>query len=173
MGTTFLGVRYPESTSHTRLWEHIKAVADDATTLVAARGHFKGSAALAGTFTVPAAMADVTGVTLNIGTTYANATWLAWWTADFQLITAGNYTGVCQLVVDGVAASEQALWNPGNVTAGARATVGQSAAGTLGGVGTHTWKLQAGAAAGATGSGRLNGLHTKLTVLVLQTGNLL
>lgn len=126
----------------------------------------RSSASLTTAYTLTTSMADLTGATLTVTTPYANAAYLALWTADYTLLTAGSLTGVVQLVVDGTAVTQpQAIWNPANVAAGARATVMQSTSGSLATAGSHTFRLQ-GSYVGASGSLRLNAGHTQLTVVI-------
>lgn len=126
----------------------------------------RGSAQLATNYQLTATMDVLSGFSSLIFTTVTpNATFHATWSGDFQLTTAGAPTGVLSLSVDNVpVANPQAVWNPANVTTGARETEGQSHSGVLATPGTHTFSLR-GQVTG-TGAIRLNALHTQLTVVV-------
>lgn len=125
--------------------------------------------ALTSAYTLTATATDLTGTSVTITTATTGAKYLATWSADYQLTTAGNITGIVQLLVGGVAVTPQAIWNPANVIAGARAVIGNSHIGTLGSAGSYTFKLQGSRVfpSGTTGVIQLNTVHTALSVLIL------
>ncbi len=103
----------------------------------------RGFRQLTTAYTVTTTATDLAGTTVNLSTAYDGATYLANWSGDFNLLTAGSLTGVVSLVVDGLAlTSPQAIWNPANVTSGARAVISQTYGGVIS-AGAHTFKLQA------------------------------
>ncbi|MEV0725997.1 hypothetical protein AB0I37_24865 [Micromonospora purpureochromogenes] len=133
------------------------------------RRPMRNSGALSSLYTLTASFTDLSGTSMTFNVPTSSAIYLAHWSADCQLTTAGNVTAVIQLLVDGTAQSPQALWNPGNVTNTARASVGNSTSGALVGAGNHNFRLQANRVfpSGTTGEIRLNNIHTQLSVLVI------
>lgn len=134
------------------------------------RRPLRGNGALSALYTLTNTFADLAGTTVTLNVPTGSAIYLASWTMSAQLITAGNITAICQLLVDGVAQAAQAIWNPGNVAATApRAVQSQALTGALTGSGNHVFKLQASRAypSGSTGDIRLDNIHTTLSVLVI------
>ena len=168
MPTTGLGFTYPASTGHARIWEHVQTLAEDVNDVVSNRTPLQGQGALSSLYTLTATQTDLAGTSITINVPTANAVYLASWTMSAQLMTAGNISAICQLMVDGVAQAPQAIWNPGNVAAGARGGQGEQVSGVVSGSGNHIFKLQAARVfpSGTTGDIRLDNIHTCLSVLV-------
>lgn len=168
MPTTSLGITYPASTGHARIWEHIETAADDVNDILVNRTPLYGQGALSSLYTLTNTQTDLAGTSFTINVPTSNAVFFAKFKMAATLVTAGNITAVCQLLIDGVAQSPQAIWNPGNVVAGARGGDDNQLAGALSGSGNHTFKLQAARVfpAGTTGDIRLDNIHTCLSVLV-------
>lgn len=110
----------------------------------------------------------VTGASLTVTTTRDNATILVHWHVDFEAIGATLTTGVCHLVVDGITASPQALWEMPTAAAAGRVTAGQTDTQILATAGAHTVRLDGQRAGGADNMIRINNLHTTLTVIVYE-----
>lgn len=110
---------------------------------------------------------DLTGGSVSVVTRRASAKWEADWTADMMSTLAGAFTNVVNLDINGTTGFPQAIWNPANVAIGARATVGQSYGGILGGAGFYTFKLQGSRQSGA-GQGIINASHTTLNVRIYE-----
>lgn len=167
MSTTSLGFRYPSSLDPIRPYEHIQNLATDVNGSLLGRNPIQADAGLSANYTFTGSMTDLPGCLISINMPTAGlAAYMVSWSGDVQLMTAGNVTGSIHLMVDGVQVGRPAVWNPGNVAAGARNSPASSATGVLVGTGTHTFKLQA---LGAISSGvlRLNAVNTGLSVLVL------
>ncbi|WP_420124384.1 hypothetical protein [Nakamurella sp.] len=172
MPDTSLGITYPASTAHTRLWEHLQELAADVNAILVNRTPLRGDGALSSLYTLTATMADLAGATVTINVPTASAVFLARWTMAGQLMTAGNISAVSQLLVDNVAQTPQCIWNPANVTAATGSPRGgqsQQVSGTVSGAGNHIFKLQAQRVfpTGSSGDIRLDNIHTNLSVLVL------
>lgn len=110
----------------------------------------------------------VTGATLTVTTTRTNATIVAHWHADFEAIGATLTTGVCHLVVDGITATPQAIWEMPTAAAAGRVTAGQTDTQILAAAGAHTVRLDGSRAGGADNQIRINNIHTTLTVIVYE-----
>lgn len=110
----------------------------------------------------------VTGASLTVTTTRDNATIVAHWHGDFEAIGATLTTGVCFLVVDGVNAAPQALWEMPTAAASGRVTAGQTDTQVLATAGAHTVRLDGLRSGGADNQIRLNATHTTLTVTVYE-----
>ncbi|MEV1013790.1 MULTISPECIES: hypothetical protein [unclassified Micromonospora] len=146
------------------------AEAVDAAMLV--RRPLVGNGALSSLYTLTNTQTDLAGTTVTINVPTSAAVYFASWTMAGQLMTAGNITAICQLVVDTVAQTAQAIWNPGNVAAASGSPRGgksQQTSGLLSGSGNHVFKLQAQRVypTGSTGDIRLDNVHTNLSVLVI------
>lgn len=167
MPTTSLGFRYPSSTDDVRPYEDIQFLATDVNGSLIGRNPLQADAGLSSNYTLTGTMTDLPGcsVTINVATA-GLAAYMVSWSGDCQLVTAGSLTGSIHLMVDGVQVGRPAVWNPGNVIAGARNSPASSAAGILTGSGNHVIKLQAMASI-TSGSLRLNAVNTGLSVLVL------
>lgn len=116
------------------------------------------SAALNG----PVTDTDITGASITLTTTAANAVYVARCFVDFDNDAAGTNFATVKLVVDSVAQSGQANYQQGVATD--RATPGQSWKGTLASAGSHTLKLTGTLPAEVN----INSGHTKLTVTIYE-----
>ncbi|MEU7609559.1 hypothetical protein [Micromonospora sp. NPDC049204] len=114
-------------------------------------------------------LVDIPGTAQTITTTRDGARYLAIWTLDAELVTAGTATTIYgKCVVNGSALTDNVLAGFANAAAvGARATVTQHAAGVLGDAGSYTFKSQVARAFG-TASVRCNATHSGLTVLIFE-----
>jgi hypothetical protein len=169
MGTTSRGYRYPESTDHTRLWEHIENLADDidADVKVPLSGFGQRKQANAtSALSLSTTLTDVPGCSVSVTVAGANAYVICHAAVQFNCISAnsGHYAQ-CSLVVDGTAqASQGTIKSDMNAapTDGHRSyvwEVGLTA-------GTHTIKLQ-GSKDNAGGNAFIsNTLGTNLVVQV-------
>lgn len=110
----------------------------------------------------------VTGATLTVTTSRDNAIIEVHWHADFEAIGATLTTGVCLLVVDGVNATPQAIWEMPTAAAAGRVTAGQTDTQILAAAGAHTIRLDGIRAGGADNQIRINNIHTTLTVIVYE-----
>lgn len=112
---------------------------------------------------------DVTGASVTLTTTAANAVYVAEATFDFDSIGTGSTTAaVGFLNVDGVNQTAQAVFQVGAGTANDRGTVTQQWRGTLASAGSHTLKLR-GTTPGSSGNGiEINGTHTKVLVTIYE-----
>lgn len=110
----------------------------------------------------------VTGASMTVTTTRTNALIVAYWHADFEAIGATLTTGVCHLVVDGVTAAPQAIWEMPTAAAAGRVTAGQTEIQVLATPGAHTVRLDGSRAGGADNQIRINNIHTTLTVIVYE-----
>ncbi|MCX5119207.1 hypothetical protein OG992_18640 [Micromonospora sp. NBC_00362] len=92
-------------------------------------------------------------------------TGLAVYTGYFHLSTAGTVTfATMDLLIDGTWVGPQAVWNPSNVTAGARVTASQSWPFALA-AGTRTFGLRASVTL-SSGQVRLLATHTNVSLLL-------
>lgn len=140
--------------------------------LVLDRRALVGKGALSSLYTLTGTQADLAGTTVTLSVPTAAAVYFASWTMQAQLMTSGNISAICQLLVDGVAQTQQAIWNPGNLSAASGSPRGgqsQQTSGALSGSGNHVFKLQAARTypTGSTGDIRLDNIHTTLSVLVI------
>lgn len=167
MGTTARGIRYPDSTSHTRTWEHWQNMAADVDGLLGGRTPLYAQGKLSGGIqTLSATLVDCPGTFISVNVPTANAVGLVTFSADFQSTSgAGGGTGIVLPQVDGVdQTSPQVLYNAANTTAGGRVVAGNSFPWLFTAAGNHTLRLRA-QMSGTLGM-RLNGLHTQITVVV-------
>lgn len=113
-----------------------------------------------------AAEQDVPGTTITFTTTSPNATVVALWFGDYEVIAAATAVGTTMLRIDGVTfVTPAAIFQ--DVTTGNRGTVGQVDIRTVT-PGTHTALLRANRVGGADGQLRLNAQHTTLLLAVFQ-----
>lgn len=130
--------------------------------LLTAKQPLIGTAALASAYTFTGSMSDMPGASVTLSVPRSGAKALIYWATDFQLQSTGSVTAYTLIAINGVEQPQNAVWNPANVAAGARCTVGNSFTTTLGGVGSYTFKMR------GTGSALAKALniHTQVSVLV-------
>lgn len=170
MPDTSLGITYPASTGHTRLWEWLQEMADDVNGIFVRRNPLYGRGKLSAPQALTNTVTDLAGcsVTINVPTPQAVA-WVQM-AMDCTLITAGTAStlAVLNAMVDGVVqADPQPVWGPGNwaAQANARGTVGAGFPVLLSGSGNHVIKAQA--AKPSTGAITAAANHTYVSVLAL------
>lgn len=83
----------------------------------------------------------VPGCTISITNETAGASWVCWWTLDFDLTSTTTTTGTGRARVDGVLATTFGAF--GAEVGTDRASLGNFATGTLATVGPHTFELVA------------------------------
>lgn len=122
---------------------------------------------LAANYTMTTTVTDLPGMTWTFTTIRANALAVVTWHGDFTTTGSGVGTGIMRLAIDGAdLINPQALFNGGNTTAGARATVGNQAHITLGAAGSHTIKARA--QESATLGMILQSLHTSMNIQIFE-----
>ncbi len=163
MPTTSLGLTYPASTGHTRLWEHLQTLAQNVNDLFVAKTPLMGTGQLTSAYTMTATMTDLAGASVTLNVPRAGASALIVWSTDMQVQTTGSVTAYTLVNIDGVDQPQNAVWNPGGAAVGGRVTVGNSFTTTLATSGSHTFKLRG---VGTSAIKALN-IHTQISVVVL------
>ncbi|MEV4384399.1 hypothetical protein AB0J68_01520 [Micromonospora sp. NPDC049580] len=167
MPDTSLGLTYPASTAHTRIWEHIQELANDANAALVTRTPLLDSAQVSAVTTLTTTMSDIPGATKTLITTLPNTRALIIWSPDFQCTTASTATPYSVVAVDGVDQAPNAVYFPGGTAAvGARCTPCNAFVVTLATAGAHTFKMRA-AVATANGVWKVNNQTSSISVLAL------
>ncbi|MGW3619492.1 hypothetical protein [Micromonospora arida] len=125
---------------------------------------------LSSLYNLTTTLTDLPGCTITFSTSLGRARVLINFTADCLLVTANTTTlAVVNASVDGVDQPPQAVWGPGNMSAGAgtRQTTSNSLTVIVTGTGNHTIKLRGALSNSAGGAIRLQAANTSLSALIL------
>lgn len=167
MPDTPLGLTYPPSSGHTRIWEWVQELAGDVDAALTARKPLLNTAGVSAATTLTTTMSDIPGASTTIVTTLPNTKALVIWSPDFQCMAASTATPYSVVAVDGVDQPQNAVFTPGGTAAvGARSTPCNAFGINLATVGSHTFKLRA-AVSSTNGTWRVNNLTSGITALAL------